>query len=306
MDKKSTPRGHPIDRLIHEARHSMQNPYAYLGSEGQFEAEPVRKGSSRHPLTGLEGFGRFRQFAASYRGSGNHQVGRSYSEGAISAIVTKLQRDYWTERSRCWPGGKVEDPVEFLDPCRFLQAFSYKVSKEPLGRMRTENGSFDVAGTIDNYTRQVLLSDTLETPVARFTAAHELGHAVLHDQSGLHRDRPLDGSNQEGHRSAIEVEADRFAVHFLMPEKLVREEFFLRFGLEQLKPTEGQVFMLDPSGKLELSSDRRALARSVASKRLTSKVGILLSLAERFGVSNEAMAIRLEELGLVCCWQETK
>lgn len=299
MGKKSKFQPDPKQRLISEARRNLQNPYAYLGSEGQLEAQISRKDSSVSPLTGAEGFKRFREFAASYRGSGSHEGGWSYSEAAISAIAKRLQREYWTARNYCWPSERFQDPVEFLEPKRFLRAFAYNVSEGPLGTMRTENGSFDVAGIIDNDERRVVLADTLEAPVARFTAAHELGHAVLHDQSGLHRDRPLDGGSQSGPRATHEVEADCFAVHFLMPEKLVRAEFLFRFGVPKLELTQHQLVLLDPSANTSLVLERRILARAAATKRLNSEFGMLLSLAERFGVSNEAMAIRLEELDLV-------
>ena len=63
----------------------------------------------------------------------------------------------------------------------------------------------------------------------RFTAAHELGHALLHNIDMAHRDRGLDGSSIPS-RAPIEVEADKFAAYFLMPKQFVTDAFEVRFG----------------------------------------------------------------------------
>jgi len=60
-------------------------------------------------------------------------------------------------------------------------------------------------------------------PRQRFTAAHELGHAVLHrDRMGRFRaDASIaEGANQPD--DALEREANRFAAELLMPEAVVR------------------------------------------------------------------------------------
>lgn len=102
----------------------------------------------------------------------------------------------------------------------------------------------------------------------RFTLAHELGHYLLHrEQARVFIDaspiffRDERASEGTDHR---EVEANRFAASLLMPEAALRE--------------------LVGTGPLDLF-DERAVQR----------------LAMRFGVSPQAMTIRLAMLGLGGC-----
>jgi Zn-dependent peptidase ImmA (M78 family) len=130
--------------------------------------------------------------------------------------------------------------------------------------------------------------------------AHELGHAVLHPQGGgIHRDRSRDVSGLS--RDADEVEADLFAVHFLMPERLVRERFESRFGQAPFTLTEGTAFALikrNHDVASERFPTRRAMSRYLAGTEEYNTRNFE-SLASLFGVSVVSMAIRLEELGLV-------
>ena len=164
--------------------------------------------------------------------------------------------------------------------------------------MRTNQGIVEVAGAIDKDKMEVRLSDKLDSGVLRFTAAHELGHALLHQHIGMHRDRPLDWGRSTA-RPAIEIEADRFAVSFLMPEKLVRREFFLRYNCEHFEASDDLLFILGFNNFNNIQRNRRDYSRVLASKNLIKEKNMLSSLAERFCVSVEAMAIRLEEIGIV-------
>ena len=74
----------------------------------------------------------------------------------------------------------------------------------------------------------VQVSKQFPQETQNFTAAHELGHAILHKQTVLHRDRPLDGSSNTP-RIREEMQADKFATFFLMPSKLVEDIFFEMF-----------------------------------------------------------------------------
>lgn len=67
-----------------------------------------------------------------------------------------------------------------------------------------------------------------------FTAAHELGHLILHEQSVLHRDRPFDGGTT----------ADKFADLFLMPRAFVKDVFYEIFGAEKLRMDEAVALAL--------------------------------------------------------------
>ena len=99
----------------------------------------------------------------------------------------------------------------------------------------------------------------------RFTIAHELGHLRLHEQKQVHVDREFrvrfrsEKSSQGINRD--EMEANRFAAKLLMPLE------FLRRDIEE------QDFAL--------TDDKT-----------------LWSLAKRYGVSAQAMAFRLNVLGI--------
>ena len=54
---------------------------------------------------------------------------------------------------------------------------------------------------------------SLET--IKFTIAHELGHALLHPNMVLHRDRPMDGSKSLQSKDYKELQANKFAAYFL-------------------------------------------------------------------------------------------
>ena len=98
----------------------------------------------------------------------------------------------------------------------------------------------------------------------RFTIAHELGHLRLHEQGQVHVDRGFrvrlrSGVSSEG-TNWEEMEANRFAAEILMPID------FLRGDLER------QEFDLADDNEFQ-------------------------SLARRYGVSTQALAIRLNGLG---------
>lgn len=110
----------------------------------------------------------------------------------------------------------------------------------------------------------------------RFTIAHELGHYALRHPGEMFVDETLrqkaivvkrDGRSSEG-TDRHEVEANRFAAELLMPRQMVEEEISKR--LSKSKPT---------------------------SETLLKK--LVQELATRFNVSNQAMEIRLVNLGLL-------
>lgn len=100
----------------------------------------------------------------------------------------------------------------------------------------------------------------------RFIMAHELGHLVLHSQSGLHVDRSNireHGANTEKQAYEEEIEANRFAAEILMPEDFIRA---------------------DLQGVRTLSADDDTK---------------ITELAAKYNVSRQAMTIRLTHLDLI-------
>lgn len=112
---------------------------------------------------------------------------------------------------------------------------------------------------------KVVAVDKSQSPVRqRFTAAHELGHLQLHQDSSLNISNGVlfrDSRSSTG-EDWMEVEANYFAACLLMPEKLLRLE------IGKLK------------GKFVDESD-------------------VAALANKFNVSVIAMSIRLSSLGYV-------
>ncbi len=181
-----------------------------------------------------------------------------------------------------------------------FRLFKYEVhDKEPLG----EHNQQEVAGLIDKKEYRVYISSQFSSPIRNFTAAHELGHALLHNISGLHRDRPLDGSRTQKRRNHIEQEADKFAACFLMSPERVRRSFKAIFLTDKFVINEATTFALSSGesseGLRRKVRNLRGLTKLLAGCKSYNYRHYEFSLADFFNVSVEAMAIRLEELRLV-------
>lgn len=222
----------------------------------------------------------------------------------IRAIVRNLHADLWRSRHAIFPDGVPDDPVALLDPSITLARQGYRYGlDEYLGDYEPGSKKGDVAGEIDRNGKTVRVCRRLKPSVRRFTAAHELGHAMLHQGAVMHRDGAIEGpAGDRPHRSPIEKEADVFAAEFLMPPNIVRERFRTSFGCsERFELTWDSAYALNPAKAEELmqeASRGRPLALVLAT---TGRYGgtVFQPLAIQFGVSGEAMAYRLLELGLV-------
>ncbi len=173
------------------------------------------------------------------------------------------------------------------------------IQSDTLGIYEQDGDLFEIAGLIDKSQKLVRISNNFPHETQNFTAAHELGHAILHKQTVLHRDKPLDGSMTTP-RSREEMQADKFATYFLMPGKLVEDIFRQLFEMPKFVINENTVLAIRVGSvsALEKCQNIRGLARLLAS---TDYYGgkSFNTLAKIFGVSTETMAIRLEEIGLL-------
>lgn len=160
---------------------------------------------------------------------------------------------------------------------------------------------------MDREKREIAVQRSLPTAVKRFTAAHEIGHWILHKERQQFRDSPLDGSHRKSRKpfNEWEAEADYFAAVLLMPEKIVRKEFRRHFGtktLASMPVDERLTWVLSFGARKEVRlsnlKTNQDISRLAAQCCSLNDIGAG-SLAERFGVSVDAMAIRLEELDLV-------
>ena len=127
---------------------------------------------------------------------------------------------------------------------------------------------------------------------------------MLHRHIGetvVHRDRPIFDTPFAG-RPRIEHEADYFGACFLAPRKLVTEGFSARFGSQHpLRLTETIAFHLrgDLAHELFISPVGSLDFAAAVAGAQKFDINRFSSLAEYFGMSISAMAIRLKELQLV-------
>ncbi|GAA3523422.1 hypothetical protein GCM10022393_42850 [Aquimarina addita] len=225
------------------------------------------------------------------------------SDFDIEKLASDLQNILWLNRKTIWNKNIPDHPTKVLKPNIILKkalGYHYAVTE---GIYLSENGSedYEIAGLIDQKQRIVLVSNGFDKNTQNFTAAHELGHALLHKQTILHRDRPIDGSGKKLRRNTTEYQADRFATHFLMPSKLIKSVFRELFLTDKFTINEDNSFNLiqDSPNKLRADSKNlRGLAFKLASAESFSNQNFK-SIYKLFGVSVTAMAIRLEELELL-------
>jgi formiminotetrahydrofolate cyclodeaminase len=217
-------------------------------------------------------------------------------------LVREFQNTLWVERDKIWTDGSITDAMKVLNPEEVLQkvmGYAYQ-QRESLGMLAVGEELFEVAGVIDKNIQSVSTSKQFSPEVIKFTAAHELAHLILHEQSVLHRDRPFDGSSSVP-KDLLETQADKFAAYFLMPAKIVKAAFFEIFETENLRIDEGLSLALGAGSVAEIRAkckDQHGFAMFIAQAgRYASKS--FNPMAKIFGVSTGAMAIRLIELDLV-------
>lgn len=286
-----------LSESITASRLLLENQYAYLNEDGGFDALPVATHAQARAVNGLpqDLINKYAEREAAT------PIKQRYSDIEIEHRARSLQGSLWQDRDRIWPDATPTNQINMLDPLIALRLLGYDCElEETLGQFHSDGKQVEIAGTLDKRMRQVRISRRVGSAVRNFTAAHELGHAMLHDTgASLHRDRPLDGSSQS--RSGIEYEADKFASFFLMPAKQVLAAFERFFLTDQFILNEATTFALG-QGDYETLSNKcqtlRQLSRMLASAKQYNGIHFI-SLADQFLVSDEAMAIRLEELGLV-------
>ena len=277
---------------ITKDRLEMQNPYAHLNESGGFSALSNDSYIQANIFSDVSLETHFLREINAQKDS--------YSQIEIEMRARKLQKSIWKYRKQIWPDAAPSNPIDMLDPIVALKLIGYNSDlDETLGQFYSDRKLIEVAGTIDKCSKQIHISRQFPQHIRRFTAAHELGHALLHETSGLHRDRPLDGATIS--RNAVEFEADKFAAFFLMPRKLVQTTFNRFFLTDRFTLTEATAFALGLGtyeSLIKKFKTLRQLSRVLASAEQYNGLQFI-SLANQFRVTTEAMAIRLEELELL-------
>jgi Zn-dependent peptidase ImmA (M78 family) len=144
-----------------------------------------------------------------------------------------------------------------------------KIAKAKGARIYVDSLEGDLSGFLYRDKAQVVIGvNTSHAPARQnFTIAHELGHLLLHDQEQLHVDHEFrvrlrnDVSSQG--TNAAEQEANFFAASLLMPRHFIEKDL----------ANEEYVDLLDDN--------------------------FLHDLARKYGVSSQALAIRLKTLGYI-------
>jgi Zn-dependent peptidase ImmA (M78 family)/formiminotetrahydrofolate cyclodeaminase len=231
------------------------------------------------------------------------RLNTTLTNSQIENSAIALQNLIWKNRTKIWEEDITGNPTQVLKPSIiFRKALGYHFDDlTELDFVNDENGISETAGIIDQENKIVHISSHLPQVVQNFTAAHELGHAILHKQAVMHRDIPLDGSISDQKRNKEEMQADKFASYFLMPAKQVKQLFEKIFLTEKFFISQDSTYSLTKGNISNLRREcknLRGLSRKLAS---TGSYGneFFLSMANTFNVSDEAMAIRLEELGLL-------
>ncbi|HYX71586.1 MAG TPA: ImmA/IrrE family metallo-endopeptidase [Nitrososphaera sp.] len=218
----------------------------------------------------------------------------------------------WKKRAQIWSNPPdLEDlfplPVDIIIKNILGIQYEEPVEIPSLASLRQEIVTTETVGFMDRVRNRIVVAQNIKNEWRRFTAAHEIGHWILHPSIKSHRDRPITGAERATLlRDPEEQEADLFAAELLMPRKVLRKYFIQHFGemIDGRQPNEDlTVWLSAGTGEsidmIELAKRGARYRALLISKASTYKGRRLISLADRFGVSHTAMAIQLEELGLV-------
>lgn len=212
-----------------------------------------------------------------------------------------VQFEIWQKRTALFLLG-VPSPQAMFEPEIAARALGVEYfCHSELGRFGQRGDRFEIAGMLDRRRNIIAVSTRFGYAARRFTGAHEIGHYVMHEGEVIHRDRPVFDTYGR-HRAPQEKEADYFAACFLAPKKLVEEEFRPRFINHPPLPLTDAVAwnLLGESGHELWGPSAGSLDFAAAVAGATSFNGKhFRSLADVFGLSVSAMAIRLQELNLV-------
>ncbi len=185
-----------------------------------------------------------------------------------------------------------------------MMGFTYEERPDLDMEMRVVGGSAGIkrsviAGRLDRLGKTVTTSESSPPDERLFTAAHELGHLLLHGYAIEHRDRPI---NLLTKRPKREREADEFAAAYLMPRKWIAKDLKNRFGSIPLRVDENLAWWLDKTDHERLlrpgkdADLERARAVSICTN---IGEGHFRSIKDEYGVTATAMALRLVELDLI-------
>jgi len=175
-------------------------------------------------------------------------------------------------------------------------ALGWRIERVSMTGHSASNEPIDAEVNFEQKILTVSVDENMPLGRVNFSIAHELGHILLHSEKGsraLWRTRGIrEKIPSTKHHHPFEIEADRFATEILMPPKAVIFKFHQFFKCWAIVMGSSIAEHISK----QVSLDKKSLARSIANY---SPGRGSASLAHFFGVSIEAMAIRLLELRCV-------
>lgn len=225
----------------------------------------------------------------------------------IESKARELHREVWRHSASLWPGRTGLSIVEIVDPEVAAKVLGIDYQTHPDLKWFTHPLAphEETAGVLDREEGRILIADEFSFETRRFTAAHEIGHFLLHEnveETLLHRDRPIDGLTREKNsRPWYEKEADYFSACFLMPRRRVIETFEYAFSMRApFIFDRADAEELCPQNPDSLWMPKDSLARAMALASVTRyRRKHFVPLHQVFRVSVTSMAIRIKELGLI-------
>ena len=222
----------------------------------------------------------------------------------IEDEARRLRYEIWHQRAVLFPMG-VPPQLAMYDPA--IAARVLHLEYERRERIGSINGvaTHEAAGILNRKRGIISISTRFDFAVQRFTGGHEIGHFLLHPELGdttVHRDLPVfQYGTINRNRPREDREADYFAACFLAPRDLLIEEFEKRFGPHPLWLNEHVAFHLrgDSASDLFVAPHGALVFPAAVAGAHKFDRRHFPSLAEHFGISVSAMAIRLRELELV-------
>ena len=230
----------------------------------------------------------------------DHRLMAIRSASTIEACAHEVHLEVWNRRKELFQGNAPVHPLDSIEPAVALYMKGFKVlTDSDLGEMWDDGRRIQVAGLVDQATRIVRVSPTLDDKQRRYTTSHELGHVIRHPGMSLHRDRAITGHLPR--KDEKEREADLFASCFLMPARHVIHEFYRRFHMNVFRMSEDVVFGLSLGNIGHVQKKiRKPREVSLISATSSAFMGTTFQpLCQFFRVSPVTMAIRLEEISLV-------
>ena len=221
-------------------------------------------------------------------------MGTSNTFPRIAVEANNLKRGIWDNRKQLL-GSENVDPIDLIGPEVLAKYLGYQMKFHEELLTADQTAGQHIAGILARKNKTIYIAQQFSAQCRRWTGAHEIGHILLHDQLIAHRDRPMDGSSR-GHRDIFERQADYFAAVWLMPAKLMYEEFKLRFGHPLQLDSDSHYWLVENNPKA-LKEPATPFDWAMLIATCENFGGRSLpSLASRFKVSPTAMAIRIQEL----------